>query len=40
VVNTNGRLGGYIGGKKTKQKLLELEKEIKKTILTIKKSKK
>jgi len=28
VVNTNGRLGGYIGGKKTKQKLLELEKEI------------
>jgi methylated-DNA-[protein]-cysteine S-methyltransferase len=40
VVNTNGRLGGYLGGKKTKQRLLELEKEIKKSILTIKKSKK
>ena len=29
VVNTNGRLGGYRWGKRTKQRLLKLEQEIK-----------
>jgi len=36
VVNANGRLGGYRWGRKTKQTLLRLEKEIKREILTTK----
>jgi O-6-methylguanine DNA methyltransferase len=32
VVNTNGRLGGYRWGKKAKQRLLQLEREIRKQV--------
>lgn len=39
VINANGGLGGYGPGKKAKQELLRIEKEIKKAILTTKKSK-
>jgi len=39
VVNVNGGLGGYRWGKSTKQRLLKLEKEIKKMILITKKAK-
>ena len=39
VINSNGRLGGYRWGNKTKQRLLRLELEIRKTILTTKKAK-
>ncbi|MBL7081147.1 MAG: MGMT family protein [Candidatus Omnitrophica bacterium] len=39
VVKANGGLGGYRWGKKTKQRLLELEKEISKAILITKKGK-
>ena len=37
VIKTNGKLGGYRWGNRNKQKLLELEKEIKKIILSSKK---
>ena len=37
VVNANGKLGGYRWGKKNKQRLLNLEKEIKEKFLTTKK---
>lgn len=39
VVNADGGLGGYRWGRKTKQRLLELEKEIKSVISTTKKCK-
>jgi methylated-DNA-[protein]-cysteine S-methyltransferase len=39
VVHADGRLGGYCWGRKTKQQLLSLEKEIQKKFLSIKKSK-
>ena len=32
VVNANGKLGGYCRGKKTKQRLLGLEREIRKEV--------
>ena len=37
VIKANGKLGGYRWGNKNKQRLLELEKEIKKIILSSKK---
>ncbi len=37
VINADGRLGGYCWGKRAKQRLLKLEKEIRATILTTKK---
>jgi len=40
VVSTDGTLGGYRWGKKTKQRLLKLEQEIRRLILTTKKGKK
>ncbi len=39
VINANGKLGGYRWGKKAKQRLLRLEKEIRATILITKKDK-
>ena len=39
VINANGGLGGYCWGKKAKQRLLKLEKEIREEILTTKKDK-
>lgn len=39
VVNSDGRLGGYRWGKKTKRKLLKLEDEVRRTILATKKGK-
>ena len=39
VINANGRLGGYRWGNRTKQRLLKLENEIRKAILTTKKDK-
>lgn len=33
VIESNGRLGGYIFGKKTKRTLLNLERQIKKLVL-------
>ena len=33
VINANGRLGGYCWGKQAKQRFLDLEKQIGKTIL-------
>ena len=39
VVSTDGGLGGYQWGRKTKQRILRLEKEIGKAILTTKKCK-
>jgi methylated-DNA-[protein]-cysteine S-methyltransferase len=39
VINTNGQLGGYRSGRRTKKRLLNLEREISKIILTTKKGK-
>jgi len=39
VVSANGGLGGYQRGQRSKHRLLKLEKEIRREILTIKKSK-
>jgi O-6-methylguanine DNA methyltransferase len=39
VIHADGRLGGYCWGKKVKQGLLKLERQIKNTILTTKKGK-
>lgn len=33
IVHSNGRLGGYILGRKTKRVLLNLERQIKKLVL-------
>lgn len=33
IVHSNGRLGGYIFGRKTKRVLLNLERQIKKLVL-------
>jgi methylated-DNA-[protein]-cysteine S-methyltransferase len=39
VINADGSLGGYHRGKKTKERLLKLEREIKEKILITKKYK-
>ncbi len=40
VIKSDGGLGGYRWGKKTKQRLLNLEKEIRRAILITKKTQK
>ncbi len=33
IIESNGKLGGYAGGKKTKKRLLDLERQIKDLML-------
>ena len=39
VVNADGKLGGYCWGKRAKKRLLDLEKQIRSGLLTIKREK-